>query len=165
MSEINKQGLSRRAFLGLGATAAVAAGAAGLAGCSPAGNTTAQGSGATDGTASGSTQYAWEAAPAAITDISKTVDTDILVIGAGLSGCATACAAAEKGGKVTVVEKTASWNGRGGGFGTINSRYMDKLGIVVDKVNAKQHWIAQCGSRANEDIIVKFFNHSEEASN
>ena len=31
-----RQGLSRRAFLGLGATAAVAAGAAGLAGCAPA---------------------------------------------------------------------------------------------------------------------------------
>lgn len=35
MTDIMKNGLSRRAFLGLGATAAVAAGA-GLAGCSPA---------------------------------------------------------------------------------------------------------------------------------
>ena len=52
------------------------------------------------------------------------------------------------GTKVTVVEKTSSWNGRGGGFGAINSHYMDELGIEVDKVNAKQHWIAQCASRA-----------------
>ena len=28
---------------------------------------------------------------------------------------------------------------------------VDELGIEVDKVNAKQHWIAQCASRANED--------------
>ena len=42
---------------------------------------------------------------------------------------------------------------------------VDELGIEVDKVNAKQHWIAQCASRANEDLIVKFFNSSEEASN
>ena len=35
MTDIMKNGLSRRAFLGLGATAAVAAGA-GLAGCAPA---------------------------------------------------------------------------------------------------------------------------------
>ncbi|MFR8044695.1 MAG: FAD-dependent oxidoreductase [Eggerthella lenta] len=103
--------------------------------------------------------------PDPITDITSTVDTDILVIGAGLAGCACAAAAAEKGGKVTVVEKTSSWNGRGGGFGAINSHYMDELGIEVDKVNAKQHWIAQCASRANEDLIVKFFNSSEEASN
>ena len=90
---------------------------------------------------------------------------NILVIGAGLAGCACAAAAAEKGGKVTVVEKTSSWNGRGGGFGAINSHYMDELGIKVDRVNAKQHWIAQCASRASEDLIVKFFNNSEEASN
>ncbi len=66
---------------------------------------------------------------------------------------------------MTVVEKTCSCNGRGGGFGAINSRYMDAQNIDVDKVNAKQHWIAQCASRANEGLIVKFFNNSEEASN
>lgn len=168
MTDIMKNGLSRRAFLGLGATAAVAAGA-GLAGCSPAasaGDAKAGGDAAGSAAASaGETQYAWEAVPDPITDITSTVDTDILVIGAGLAGCACAAAAAEKGGKVTVVEKTSSWNGRGGGFGAINSHYMDELGIEVDKVNAKQHWIAQCASRANEDLIVKFFNSSEEASN
>ena len=167
MTKSLKGGLSRRAFLGLGATAAVAAGA-GLAGCAPA---TSADSGAktsgedASGTASGEARYAWEVAPEPITDIASTVDTDILVIGAGLAGCACAAAAAEKGGKVTVVEKTSSWNGRGGGFGAINSHYMDELGIKVDKVNAKQHWIAQCASRANEDLITKFFNNSEEASN
>ncbi|MEG2934467.1 MAG: FAD-dependent oxidoreductase, partial [Gordonibacter sp.] len=155
-------GLSRRAFLGLGATAAVAAGAAGLAGCAPAPKSEAASE--AKGASGTSAQYAWEVAPEPIKDIKQTVDTDILVVGAGLSGCACACAAAEQGGTVTVVEKTSSWNGRGGGFGTINSRYMDELDIKVDKVNAKQHWIAQCASRANEDLIVKFFNHSEEAS-
>ena len=161
MSEITKSGLSRRAFLGLGATAAVAAGAAGLAGCSPA----AGSSDSSESAATGQAQYAWEVAPEPITDIASTVDADILIIGAGIAGCACACSAAEKGGSVTVVEKSPSWNGRGGGFGAINSRYMDELGITVDKVNAKQHWIAQCASRANEDLIVKFFNNSEEASN
>lgn len=138
MSEITKSGLSRRAFLGLGATAAVAAGAAGLAGCSPA----AGSSDSSESAATGQAQYAWEVAPEPITDIASTVDADILIIGAGIAGCACACSAAEKGGSVTVVEKSPSWNGRGGGFGAINSRYMDELGIKVDKVNAKQHWIA-----------------------
>lgn len=161
MSE--KTGISRRAFLGLGATAAVTAGAAGLAGCAPAANTDTGGT--QNGTTATQGQYSWETPPAAITDITETVDTDILIIGAGLSGCACACAAAEEGGTVTVVEKTANWNGRGGGFGAINSRYMEEQGIVVDKVNAKQHWIAQCASRANEDLIVKYFNNSEESAN
>ena len=157
------KGISRRHFLSGAALAGAAAAGAGLAGCAPAQsgrNETQAAAGS-----SGEARYAWEVAPDPITDVASTVDTDILVIGAGLAGCATACAAAEAGGTVTVVEKTSSWNGRGGGFGTINSRYMDELGIKVDKVNAKQHWIAQCASRANEDLIVKFFNHSEEASN
>ena len=155
------KGISRRNFLTGAALASVAAGA-GLAGCAPsADKKTTEAVGAADSAA----QYEWEKAPEPISDIAETVDTDILVIGAGLSGCACACSAAENGGKVTVVEKTESWQGRGGGFGAINSRYMDQLGIKVDKVNAKQHWISQCASRANEDLIVKFFNNSEEASN
>ena len=111
-------------------------------------------------------EHPWEIAPEPITDIAETVETEVLVIGAGLAGCACACSAAENGAKVICVEKTGSWNGRGGGFGAIKSRYMDALeGCVVDKVNAKQHWIAQCASRCNEDLISKFFNDSEEASN
>ena len=168
MTEINAKGLSRRAFFGLGATAAAGAAVAGLTGCSPAPQSDAAAPATTGDTtmpATGTATYEWEIAPEPITDIASTVDTDILVIGAGLSGCACAAAAAEKGGKVTVVEKTGSFNGRGGGFGAINSRYMEAQNIVVDKVNAKQHWIAQCASRTNEDLIVKFFNNSEEASN
>ena len=48
------KGLSRRAFLGLGATAAAAAGVAGLAGCAPQQSGTASsGSDSADGAASG----------------------------------------------------------------------------------------------------------------
>lgn len=159
--------ITRRNFLTGAALAGVAAAGAGLAGCSASpsssGSSSSGSSSATQ--AAGTAQYEWEIAPDAITDIKETVETDILIIGAGLSGCACACSAVENGGKVTVVEKTESWQGRGGGFGAINSHYMDELGITVDKVNAKQHWIAQCASRANEDLIVKFFNNSEEASN
>ena len=161
MSETTNTQISRRAFLGLGASAAVAVGAAGLV--APNQAVAAEAEPATDGATR--VTYEWEVAPEPITDVIDTVDTDILVIGAGLAGCACACSAAENGGKVTVVEKFMQWNGRGGGFGAIKSRYMDELGIEVDKVNAKQHWIAQCASRCNEDLISKFFNNSEEASN
>lgn len=155
------QEISRRGFL-TGAGIAAAGAAVALTGCTPGSSSSSSSS---SSSASTTTGYSWETPPDPITDIARTVDTDILVIGAGLSGCACACSAAESGGKVTVVEKTSSWNGRGGGFGAINSRYMEEQGIVVDKVNAKQHWIAQCASRTNEDLIVKFFNNSEVASN
>ena len=171
MSEI-----SRRNFLTGAALVGAAAGVAGLAGCSSPSNASsnAGAAGGADGAAvdyptDGSVRvtYAWEVAPEPITEFAAEVDTDILIIGAGLAGNATACAAAEQGTgkKITVVEKTESWVGRGGGFGAIKSKYMDEQGIVVDKVNGKQHWIAQCASRANEDLITRFFNDSETASN
>ena len=67
---IMKSGISRRAFLGLGATAAVAAGA-GLAGCSPASNAsgTAQ---AEQGSAAA--ESSWKTPPAEITDFAKEYD-------------------------------------------------------------------------------------------
>ncbi len=96
MTDINAKGLSRRAFFGLGATAAAGAAVAGLAGCSPAPRKSDAAAPATTGgttmAATGTATYEWEIAPEPITDIASTVDTDILVIGAGLSGCA--CAAA-----------------------------------------------------------------------
>lgn len=164
--------ISRRAFLSGAAMAGMAAGVAGLAGCAPKAEQDADGSTSagtveypTDGSAR--ITYAWEVAPEPITEFVSEVDADIVIVGAGLSGNACACAAAEQnfGKKIIVVEKTESWQGRGGGFGAIKSKYMDEQGIVVDKVNGKQHWIAQCASRANEDLISRFFNDSEEASN
>ena len=153
------ESMDRRSFIAAAALTAASASGGIIASSASAAEAPAENVAAAQG------GYSWEVAPEPITDVVSTVDTDILVIGAGLAGCACACSAAENGGKVTVVEKTSSWNGRGGGFGAIKSRYMDEQGIVVDKVNAKQHWIAQCASRVNEDILSKFFNDSEEASN
>jgi len=167
-------GISRRAFLTGAAAAGTIAAVGAVAGCSPQTPASSASSAAAAGadtinafseTSVPSAGYSWEVAPEPITDIASTVETDILVIGAGLSGCACACSAAEAGGRVTVVEKGSTWSGRGGGFGAIKSRMMDQLSITVDRVNAKQHWIAQNASRDNEDLIVEFFNNSEEASN
>ncbi|MDR0500301.1 MAG: FAD-dependent oxidoreductase [Coriobacteriales bacterium] len=162
-----KQGFSRRSFL-TGAAAAGALAVAGLAGCSPQNSSTGNGSGTTGTSTSGtatSGKWSWETAPAAITNFAETIDTEILIIGAGISGLATAAAAAEEGGKVLVVEKCAQFNGRGGGFGAINSRYMEQVGATFDKPDAYGHWVAQTGSRSTESLIAKFFRDSERASN
>lgn len=163
--------ISRRSFLQNAALAGAAAASAGLVCTSTASADEAEAEEESTGEAedaeksSTSTQYSWEVAPDPITDVIETVDTDVLIIGAGLSGCACAASAAENGAEVTVVEKTSSWNGRGGGFGAIGSHYMDEQGITVDKVSAKQHWLARCGNRVNEDLVTKFLNNSEDASN
>jgi succinate dehydrogenase/fumarate reductase flavoprotein subunit len=168
MSTHQEKGISRRSFL-TGAAAAGAVAAASLAGCSPAPSTPA--GGASGGASGGSTTpaaagaYPWLTAPEPITDFAETKETEILIIGAGISGICTACSASESGAKVLVVEKCAQFNGRGGGFGAINSRYMEQVGATFDKTDAYAHWVAQTGSRANEKLIAKFFRDSERASN
>ena len=104
MTEANK-GLSRRAFLGLGAAAAALAGA-GLAGCSPAAAPSKE-------DAAAAAVNDWLGAEPEIPEdkIVETVDTEILVCGAGTSGLFAACSAAEEGAKVVCLEKAAIGGG------------------------------------------------------
>ena len=52
-------------------------------------------------------------APVAEPEITETVDVDIVVAGAGLSGLVAALRASELGASVAVLEKTKSWSVRG----------------------------------------------------
>lgn len=171
MGENNKTVLDRRHFLfGAGAAAATTAFAATLGGCAPS----SQGSGqkqelsSTSGSseASGQTSgYSWEVAPElpAEDEIIETVEADIIVIGAGLAGVSTACKAAENGANVVVVEKGASWSGRGGHFGVFGSRLMKENGLENDPYEVAREWIALCGNRVNEKLVWLFINRSAEA--
>ncbi|MDU1907506.1 MAG: FAD-binding protein, partial [Eggerthella sp.] len=121
MEEEKKQGLSRRAFLGLGGTALAGAAVAGLAGCAPQGSADA-GKASTAGAADGATggmpvadscasagpdvagMHSWEIAPEDIPadKITNTEDCDVLVVGAGLGGCCATIAALEEGAKKVI---------------------------------------------------------------
>lgn len=95
--------------------------AAGLAGCAPAADKAAAGSdaaGAADASAEGAVstndvviklgdtlpKWSFMVPPAPIPEdeITETIENDIIVVGAGMSGLTTAVAAAEQGGKVTL---------------------------------------------------------------
>ena len=66
------------------------------------------------------------AKPDPITDISETIDTDVVVIGAGNGGLVAAASAADLGAKVTLVEKNATWITWAGEMGAYNSRLMNE---------------------------------------
>lgn len=166
--------LSRRAFLGLGATAAVAAGAAGLVGCAPASNAE---SGKTDAAADGTAQGGaasgkpadftpnFMSAPSVPTDIKETKDCDVLVIGLGLSGCAAAKAAAEEGAKVIAVEKAAELSAvsMAGDFGVVGSQIQKDLGIewAGKDVIVNQLMKDMC-YRPTPDFLGYWYDHSGE---
>ena len=97
--------LSRRNFLGLAAAAATAAGL-GLVGCSPS-NSSANGG---DNTANGGASSGYTPGP-----IKETIDTDIVVVGLGMSGLAAAVQTGNNGDKVVGIEATSVTGGNGVG--------------------------------------------------
>ena len=98
---MTKSTISRRSFLTGAAGAGALAAAGALAGCSPSTNTGSSAGDESDST----TTSSWRTQPDMPTDISETIDADIVVVGAGSSGLSAAVQAAEKGAKVVLLEK------------------------------------------------------------
>ncbi|MEG1831665.1 MAG: FAD-binding protein, partial [Raoultibacter sp.] len=160
--------LSRRAFLGLGATAAVAAGA-GLAGCAPQSKTDAKGDSASKDAAAGTppAEYTpnFMTAPAVPTNIKETKECDVLVIGLGLAGCAAAKAAVEEGAKVIGVDKAVQLSAvsMAGDFGVVGSKIQKELGIkwAGKDVVINQLMKDMC-YRPTPDFLAYWYDHSGE---
>ncbi|MDY5810030.1 MAG: FAD-dependent oxidoreductase, partial [Coriobacteriales bacterium] len=138
MSSISRRDLLKNAAAGSAAVAAL-----GMAGVASA-----------DEAAPAAGQHSWEVKPEPITEVSETVDCDVLIIGGGYSGCSCACNAAQNGLNTVLVEKDDVLNGHGvGGTGAVKSRVMDENGVVLDKPIEMERWVATCGNRCNEKIV------------
>lgn len=160
---MEKKNVSRRSFLQGAGLVAAAGAASAVVGCAPTASsdgTTAQ---ADSAVAAG---HPWETKPEPITDFANTVEADVVIIGAGFAGMATAISATQQGLKAIIVEKTTTIGpGNNRTFGGISSRVMDAEGIKVDRVQAQLHWHNLCGSREDEDLVNHFFDISGEATN
>ncbi len=167
--------LSRRAFLGLGATAAVAAGAAGLAGCAPqqsAGTASAEDDGSPNGGSASSvspTKYTPDflTPPPIPTDVKEEKDCDVLVIGMGIAGTAAAKEAAEAGKKVIVLEKqpedSYSVISMAGDFGVVGSQIQKDLGIEwAPKEDIFNEFVKETGGRCDTWMMNYWYDHSGE---
>jgi hypothetical protein len=127
------EGVSRRSFImgsaAFGATAAFTT----FTGCAPETGTSAN----EEVNANSSSEKKWEfmQAPPAIpdSDIAEVVETDILIIGAGPSGLATALSALDAGATdLIVLCKGSTFNALGGSLHAINSRTTKELGLNID---------------------------------
>ncbi|WP_165248838.1 FAD-dependent oxidoreductase [Adlercreutzia sp. ZJ141] len=120
--------VSRRSFLtGAAALGIVAAGS--LSGC------TAGGGSASDTNSSDSANEDQAAEVSAPTTIDETIDVDVVVVGAGISGLSAAVQASENGLKTLVLEKGSEAGGNGVGtegiFG-VDSAIQKDLGIEIE---------------------------------
>ena len=129
--------LSRRNFL-TGALVAGAAAGMGLTGCSPK-QTTSEHKDETGGQAASAADDvpAWLGEPPAISDEDcvETIQTEVLVIGAGCSGLVAANFSAMEGAKTLLIEKYEVGTGlRGSAIGAVGSRKQKEAGVDIDPV-------------------------------
>ncbi|MCC6615102.1 MAG: FAD-dependent oxidoreductase [Anaerolineae bacterium] len=161
-NEKDLKGLSRREFLkstGVGVAAATA-------GISLVGTQVAA---AQDLNAELAGQkWSFEIPPEPIPDsaIAETVEADVIVVGAGVSGLVAANTAAENGAKVVLFAASSGPAYRGGSFHAVNSKYMEAQGIepyAVDRFFRRE--LSNASFNVDQDKWYKFYNNSEEAMN
>ena len=78
--------------------------------------------------------YSWETPPDPIPDdeIVETIESDIVIVGAGIAGVTAALRASELGASVTVIEKNSFPSGRGGHYAAYQSRATTEAGLIND---------------------------------
>jgi hypothetical protein len=159
-------GIDRRAFL----AGAAAAGVAGMLGCRSQDAQTEQPIGAqVDGgvTAEGGfREPTFLTPPAPIPDdqITKAIDGDVVVVGAGICGLNAARGALEAGArKVIVVEKATTWQYRSGQFASVGGIVQRQLGIKVDPTSLVTQMMLECGWRSNQRLLKYWAENSGDA--
>ena len=90
-------------------------------------------------------QWADKPAPIKQELLTKIIDVDVAIVGAGFAGVTCALRAAQTGAEVIVLEKSSNWSGRGGNIGVINSSYLKERGYENDPEAVAREWIKLCG--------------------
>jgi fumarate reductase flavoprotein subunit len=86
-------------------------------------------------------------------DISETVTTDVVVVGAGISGLTAAASAAEAGTRVIQLEKGETFHHRGLHNAALSSKLQKKAGIEVDRDNVIYTLMEFAAYRNNQQLV------------
>jgi succinate dehydrogenase/fumarate reductase flavoprotein subunit len=104
------------------------------------------------------------AKPAPITDIAETIETDVVVVGAGNGGCISVVSAAELGAKVVWVEKNGGPITWAGEIGAYNSKLMkERYGIeyTQEQLNEIINDVCRYGSyEVDQRLVALWVNES-----
>jgi succinate dehydrogenase/fumarate reductase flavoprotein subunit len=159
--------ISRRDFLkGASAGAVGVAAITILGGCAPSVNTPAPEvtQSPTTSAQSQSTEPWYGTAPEiADSEITETLETEILICGAGHAGMIAALAAADQGAKTLVIEKNPTFGVLRSWLGVVGSKAQNDAGVKIDKTEIVQD-IARYGSNyVDQKLIQVWANESGEA--
>ncbi|MBN1191962.1 MAG: FAD-dependent oxidoreductase [Dehalococcoidales bacterium] len=111
-----------------------------------------------------SEKYEFEAPPPLIPqrDIQKVLDTEVVVVGAGVSGLAAALSSVEAGAKTVLLEKDSSYNQRGLHIAAFASRLQKQAGIKIDKDQVIYTIMEWGGYRGNQNIVKLWADNCDE---
>ena len=96
-------------------------------------------------------------------DIVETIDTEVVVVGAGNAGLMTAARDAVGGAKVVVIEKTISSQTERHWIGAIGTKEQEEAGTVIDKNKVVAELCKYASHRCDERLIRLWANNSGEA--
>lgn len=116
-----------------------------------------------DVTVGGNTDWLGTAPEVAESDITETIETDVLVVGAGNAGLMTAARAASQGAKVLVIEKGMSSMNERHWIGAVGTTAAKEAGVEVDKNKLVAELCRYASHRCDERLIRLWVNRSGEA--
>lgn len=95
--------------------------------------------------------------------IRQTVETDVVVVGAGLAGVCAARAAAEEGARVVLIEKSTHFNARSGQYFVPGGKINEHFGRpAVDPDLITDHIMREGSYRIKRPIIARWAKHAHE---
>ncbi|NLJ57913.1 MAG: FAD-dependent oxidoreductase [Tissierellia bacterium] len=160
-------GLSRRDFIKGAAASAVGISSIGFLASCAAGTSTADTSSNGNDLSNSEPEKieSWDIPPEPITDFKKTLDTEVLIVGAGNGGLFAACSAAENGAKVTVIERNAMIGTGRGWIGAIGSNLQKEAGIELDKFEIIEEACKYASHRVDQKLIKLWADNSGDMIN
>ena len=90
------------------------------------------------------------------------IDTEVIVVGFGISGLTAALSAVDAGARVVVLEKGAKNNARGFDDGAVNSSVHKEAGVTIDREELIGELMVQSNYRADQRLIRVWVDKSGE---
>ena len=106
--------------------------------------------------------HSWQRPPETINEFAAELDTEIVVVGAGIAGVIASHSAAEAGAKVICVEKFGRITAHGTDVGSLNTMIHKRQGIYIDPKRAARLVYTWGQQQANYSLIRTYTERSGE---
>ena len=120
-----------------------------------------EGAGASEDTAASADEDWIGTAPEiAESDITETLTTDLLIVGAGNGGLAAAAKAADLGLNMIIAEKGAAVQSTRHWFGAVDSHYTAEAGVQINRLQLENELMRYSSGKADPRVIKMWANES-----